>query len=66
MSLVIIAFKNAPTPTPECKAKDEALDNEIRKKTIGRKITSIDFYIAINRKDTIRLKEDVMMSHSSK
>ncbi|CAF2805081.1 unnamed protein product [Rotaria sp. Silwood2] len=34
MSLVIIAFKNAPTPTPEYKAKDEALDNEIRKKTI--------------------------------
>jgi len=41
MSLVIIAFKNAPTPTPECKAKDEALDNEIRKKTIGRKIIII-------------------------
>jgi hypothetical protein len=38
MSLVIIAFKNAPTPNPEWKAKDEALDNEIRKKTIGRKI----------------------------
>jgi len=37
MSLIIIAFKNAPTPTPEWKAKDEALDNEIRKKTIGRK-----------------------------
>lgn len=35
MSLAIIAFKNAPTPNPECKAKDEALDNEIRKKTIG-------------------------------
>jgi hypothetical protein len=37
MSLVIIAFKNAPTPSPESKAKDEALDNEIRKKTIGKK-----------------------------
>jgi hypothetical protein len=36
MSLVIIAFKNAPTPSPESKAKDEALDNEIRKKTIGK------------------------------
>ncbi|CAF4092983.1 unnamed protein product [Rotaria magnacalcarata] len=34
MSLIIIAFKNAPTPSSECKAKDEALDNEIRKKTI--------------------------------
>jgi len=34
MSLVIVAFKNAPTPNPEWKAKDEALDNEIRKKTI--------------------------------
>ncbi|CAF1248248.1 unnamed protein product [Adineta steineri] len=33
MSLVIIAFKNAPTPTPEWKAKDETLNNEIRKKT---------------------------------
>ncbi|CAF3729160.1 unnamed protein product [Rotaria socialis] len=33
MSLIIIAFKNAPIPSPECKAKDEALDNEIRKKT---------------------------------
>jgi len=31
---VIIAFKNAPTPSPEWKAKDEALDNEIRKKTL--------------------------------
>jgi len=37
MSLIIIAFKNAPIPTPEWKAKDEALDNEIKKKTIGRK-----------------------------
>jgi hypothetical protein len=36
MSLVIIAFKNAPIPNPEWKAKDEALDNEIRKKTIGK------------------------------
>jgi hypothetical protein len=35
MSLIIIAFKNAPTPNPEMKAKDEALDNEIKKKTIG-------------------------------
>jgi hypothetical protein len=60
MSLVIIAFKNAPTPTPECKAKDEALDNEIRKKTIGRKIIIIDFYIDSNHKDTIRLKEDLI------
>ncbi|CAF1117109.1 unnamed protein product [Rotaria sordida] len=34
MSLVIIAFKNAPIPSQEWKAKDEALDNEIRKKTI--------------------------------
>jgi len=34
MSLVIIAFKNAPVPNPELKAKDEALNNEIRKKTI--------------------------------
>jgi protein phosphatase 1B len=37
MSLIIIAFKNAPLPNPEWKAKDEALDNEIRKKTIGKK-----------------------------
>lgn len=36
MSLVIIAFPNAPMPTAEWKAKDEALDNEIRKKTIGK------------------------------
>ncbi len=41
MSLVIIAFKNAPTPSPESKAKDEALDNEIRKKTIGKKKNTI-------------------------
>ncbi|CAF3432050.1 unnamed protein product [Rotaria sp. Silwood1] len=34
MSLIIIALKNAPIPTPEWKAKDEALNNEIRKKTI--------------------------------
>jgi len=38
MSLIIIAFKNAPIPIPEWKAKDEALDNEIKKKTIGKKI----------------------------
>jgi hypothetical protein len=37
MSIVIIAFKNAPTPTVEWKAKDEGLDNEIRKKTTGIK-----------------------------
>jgi hypothetical protein len=37
MSIIIIAFKNAPIPNPEWKAKDEILDNEIRKKTIGRK-----------------------------
>ena len=36
MSLVIVAFKTAPTPTPEWKAKDEALDKEIRNKTIGK------------------------------
>jgi hypothetical protein len=36
MSLIIIAFKTAPTPNPEWKAKDEALDSEIRKKTIGK------------------------------
>ena len=36
MSLVIVALKNAPTPSAEWKAKDEALDNEIRKKTIGK------------------------------
>ncbi|CAF0944906.1 unnamed protein product [Rotaria sordida] len=34
MSLIIIAFKNAPTPTPEWKAKDDTLNNEIKKKTI--------------------------------
>ncbi|CAF1656866.1 unnamed protein product [Adineta ricciae] len=33
MSLIIIAFKNAPKPDPDCKAKDEALNHEIRKKT---------------------------------
>ncbi|CAF1271213.1 unnamed protein product [Adineta steineri] len=33
MSVVIIAFKNAPTPTTECKTRDEGLDSEIRKKT---------------------------------
>ncbi|UJR22104.1 hypothetical protein I4U23_025169 [Adineta vaga] len=33
MSLIIIAFKNAPKPNPEFKAKDEALNHEIRKKT---------------------------------
>jgi hypothetical protein len=36
MSLIIIAFKTAPLPNPEWKAKDEALDNEIRKKTTGK------------------------------
>lgn len=36
MSLVIIAFKNAPVPNPDLKAKDDALNNEIRKKTIGK------------------------------
>jgi hypothetical protein len=36
MSLIIIAFKTAPVPNPEWKTKDEVLDNEIRKKTIGR------------------------------
>lgn len=36
MSLIIIAFKNAPIPNAEWKAKDEALDNEIRKKTTGK------------------------------
>ena len=41
MSLVIIAFKNAPMPTAESKAKDEALDNEIRKKTIGERQLSV-------------------------
>ena len=35
MSLIIIAFKNAPVPSPEHKAKDETLDNEIRKRTTG-------------------------------
>jgi hypothetical protein len=39
MSLVIITFPSAPTPNDELKAKDEALDNEIRKKTIGRLIS---------------------------
>lgn len=36
MSLIIIAFKTAPTPNPEWKARDEALDEQIRKKTIGK------------------------------
>ena len=31
MSLIIIAFKNAPVPTPQWKAKDETLNNEIKK-----------------------------------
>jgi len=44
MSLIIIAFKNAPVPNPEWKAKDEALDNEIRKKTIGMIKFMIKFY----------------------
>lgn len=44
MSLIIIAFKTAPLPNPEWKAKDEALDNEIRKKTIGKNI----FYLKKN------------------
>ncbi len=35
MSLIIIAFKDAPKPSPEWKARDDALNNEIRKKTIG-------------------------------
>ena len=47
MSLIIIAFKNAPTPSPECKAKDEALDNEIRKKTIGMKTEKKNFFSLI-------------------
>jgi hypothetical protein len=36
MSLILIAFKTAPMPNAECRAKDEALDDEIRKKTIGK------------------------------
>ena len=36
MSLIIIAFKTAPTPSPDRKAKDEALDEQIRKKTMGK------------------------------
>ncbi len=43
MSLIIIAFKTAPTPNPEWKAKDETLDNEIRKKTIGRNFLLLIF-----------------------
>ena len=35
MSLIIIAFKTAPVPTPEWKEKDETLNIEIKKKTIG-------------------------------
>ncbi|CAF4122687.1 unnamed protein product [Rotaria socialis] len=34
MSLIIIAFKTAPVPTPEWKEKDETLNTEIKKKTI--------------------------------
>ncbi|CAF2439625.1 unnamed protein product [Rotaria sp. Silwood2] len=34
MSLIIIAFKGAPIPSPEWKTKDETLNNEIRKKTL--------------------------------
>jgi len=34
MSICIIAFKNAPIPSPEWKRKDETLDNEIRKKIL--------------------------------
>ena len=41
MSLIIIAFKTAPVPNPEWKAKDEALDNEIRKKTMGKNIVFV-------------------------
>ena len=37
MSLIIIALPAAPLPDPESKAKDEALDNEIRRKTTGQK-----------------------------
>ncbi|UJR27000.1 hypothetical protein I4U23_008306 [Adineta vaga] len=34
MSVVIIAFKNAPAPAADWKAKDELLDTEIKKKTM--------------------------------
>jgi hypothetical protein len=44
MSIIIIAFKTAPTPNPEWKAKDEALDSEIRKKTIGKKTVIFFFF----------------------
>jgi hypothetical protein len=42
MSLIIVAFKNAPKPNPEWKAKDEALDKEIRKKTMGKNRSKCD------------------------
>ena len=45
MSLIIIAFKNAPVPNPDWKAKDEILNNEIRKKTSGMNIIKIDLVI---------------------
>ena len=48
MSIVIIAFKTAPVPNPEWKAKDEALDSEIRKKTIGKKMKQIFYIIKIS------------------
>lgn len=36
MSLIIIAFKTAPIPSPDKKARDEAFDEQIRKKTMGK------------------------------
>ena len=36
MSLIIIAFPSAPVAETEWKQRDEELDTEIRKKTIGK------------------------------
>lgn len=48
MSLIIIAFNNAPVPSPEWQAKDEALNNEIRNKTTGINCLISVFFNLIN------------------
>lgn len=39
MSLIIIAFPSAPVAGTEWKQRDDELDTEIRKKTIGKNET---------------------------
>jgi hypothetical protein len=61
MSLIIVAFKSAPMPTAASKDKDDRLNEEIRKKTIGKfslsnKDSSTKIRFALNRNLPSRIK----------